>query len=365
MFRSYVAGDVLTLRDDLEVRAVSALFAMTIMSLVAQLVSSAPPEEHFLVRVEPSQLRVFLRHLPASQRGPASTRPPVLIVHGSTLPSALSSAARIDGLSWMDDLARRGFDVWALDFIGFGGADRYPEMSRDARGSAPLGRATEGARQIAVAVNFIMQRRRVPRVQLVAHSWGTLPAGLFVTQAPNVVDRLVQFGPVVDRAQPKDTTTLPAWSVITPEVRLAGLKGLVPKAEPEVIERDYAAKFAAAYLASDPTSRSRSPMSIALPSGPDVDLLEAWSGSLAYDPAKILVPVLIIRGEWDEITTDADARRLFDELTHAPGKRDVKIGCGTHVMQLETARHEFYSEVAAFLSENMRMLPAPSASTGH
>jgi pimeloyl-ACP methyl ester carboxylesterase len=316
------------------------------------------PEEHFYVTLESSGLKLFLRHQPTTQTGPASERPPVLILHGSTLPSALSAANRIDGESWMDDLAKRGFDVWALDFLGFGGSDRYREMTENPTTHAPLGRAREAVDQVAAAVNFILAKRHASRIEIIAHSWGTIPAGIFTARSPKIVDRLVQFGPVVTRNVRRDTTIVPAWSAITPEDRLAGLAGLVPAGVGAVLEPAYAATFAASYLASDPGSSTRTPHSIALPSGPDADLLDMWSGVQLYDPEKIVVPVLIIRGEWDSITTDADARRLFDQLRNTV-KRDVKISRATHVMQLEQPRHQLYAEVASFLTERFATSPNP------
>src|SRR5438105_1643514 len=122
---------------------------------VAASATQAPPprEEQFRVMFEPLELHLFLRHLPAGHRGPGSGKPPVLIIHGSTLPSGSSAAFRVNGVSWMDDLAARGFDVWALDFVGYGGSDRYAEMAEPAAKHAPLGRAPESARQIAAAVD--------------------------------------------------------------------------------------------------------------------------------------------------------------------------------------------------------------------
>jgi len=31
-----------------------------------------------------------------------------------------------------------------------------------------------------------------------------------------------------------------------------------------------------------------------------------------FDPADIKVPIMIVRGEWDSYSTDADAKWLFD-----------------------------------------------------
>ncbi len=61
-------------------------------------------------------------------------------------------------------------------------------------------------------------------------------------------------------------------------------------------------------------------------------------------------PVAIIRGEWDSLCTDADARWLFDSLKQSPRRRDVKISRATHLMHLEENRYALYREVETFLA---------------
>ena len=78
--------------------------------------------------------------------------PAVLYIHGATFPAALSVAYRIEGRSWMDDLHARGFDVWAIDFAGYGGSDRPALMHASTQTHPSFGRATDAAAQIAVDV---------------------------------------------------------------------------------------------------------------------------------------------------------------------------------------------------------------------
>jgi len=59
--------------------------------------------------------------------------------------------------------------------------------------------------------------------------------------------------------------------------------------------------------------------------------------------------VAIIRGEWDGLMLDDDAKWLFDALNNAPEKRDIKISRGTHLMHLETMRHALWRESINFL----------------
>ena len=307
-------------------------------------------EEQFRIPVGPSQLKLFLRHLPPAKHHRIRQDRVVLILHGGTLPSGASSAFRFDGHSWMDDLSDAGFDVWALDYLGYGGSDRYPEMSAPANANPPLGRATQVSLQVSSAVDFICKRQKVSKLSIISHSWGTLVAGLFATQEPDRIDRLVLYGPVTLRHQDAvSTTSLPAYTYVTEEEQWKRFSGWAPSNEPPVLEKRHFNVLGPVYIDSDPTSRTRTPPSVQVPGGPDADAADAWSGKFPYDPAKIKSPTRIIRGEWETISTDEDARWLFKALSSAPIKRDVVINRATHVMHLEKSRFQVYREVQVFL----------------
>ena len=115
-------------------------------------------------------------------------------------------------------------------------------------------------------------------------------------------------------------------------------------------------------------SRQRSPQSESRPSrgetptGPFTDILHAWHGDLAYDPALVQAPVAIIRGEWDGLIGDEDARWLFDTFTASPIKCDIKISRGTHLMHLEAMRHTLYRESINFvMADDELSEPRPGA----
>lgn len=172
-------------------------------------------------------LRLFLRGLHTTASG---RRGVVLYLHGATFPSALSVAHRFDGVSWRDALCSAGFDVWALDFLGFGGSDRYPEMEVDADLHAPLGLAADVVVQVEAAVRFILDQGDHQQVSLVTHSWGSMPAGLFAAKHPTLVDRIVMFAPLARREGPRYTPrpTLPAWKLVTNDHQWARLVEDVP-----------------------------------------------------------------------------------------------------------------------------------------
>ena len=124
----------------------------------------------------------------------------------------------------------------------------------------------------------------------------------------------------------------------------------MPAGAAPVLSRRRFDEWGERYLDTDPASRTRSPPAVKTPSGAFQDIYDAWAGELAYDPARICAPVAIIRGEWDGMCPDADARWLFDALSPSPLRRDVKIGCATHLMHLEENRFALYREAETFLS---------------
>lgn len=306
--------------------------------------------ETFRVRIPSTGLSVFVRHQAPTRSGGGDGKSPVLFVHGSSFPSALAFAYKFDGVSWMDDLAGRGFDVWAFDFLGYGGSDRYPEMRDSATANPPLGRAPVAAAQIAAVVDFIRSRTKAQRASIIAHSWGTIPAGLFAGQRPEAIDRLVDFGPVAQRPGNHSDAPLPAYDFVSEKDQLTRFDGYVPNGEAHVLAEPGLPRWGPTYMTTDSTSRSRNPASVKIPNGPSADVADAWSGRLPYDPSLITAPVLIVRGDWDVVTKDADAAWLWSALRHARVKRDVKIARGTHVMHLERNRAALFDEVGTFLS---------------
>ena len=287
------------------------------------------------------------------QTSPNSQRHhPVLYIHGGTFPSASSMMFRFDGVSWADAMNAAGISIWALDFAGFGGSEVYPDMAQPTPPAAePNGRAPEAAAQIERAVRAILADTGAVSVSIIAHSWGTMPTGLFATQHPELVDRLVFFGPVVRREILKEVPLLGPWRFLTVEEQHKRFTEDVPPGHPPVLLDRHFEPWAASYLTSDPSSGTRLPPSVKTPNGPVADIMAAWSGSLAYDPALIRAPLAVVRGEWDNLCQDADVAWLFAALTSSPEKKDIKIREATHLMHLEETRAELYRASIAFLQQ--------------
>jgi pimeloyl-ACP methyl ester carboxylesterase len=315
-------------------------------------------EHHFRI-AGPDGALLFMRFLPARVRnGPC--RGTVLYVHGATFPSALSVAHRFDGRSWRDALCDAGFDVWGLDFRGYGGSNRYEEMQLPAEDRPPVGTSEDAKVQLEAAVRFILSHQGTELLSLISHSWGSMPAGQLCAAQPELIERWVLFAPIGRRSLRRygSPPQLPAWRIVTLEDQWRRFTEDVPAGESPVLSPVHFREWGKSYLDSDPESRSRDPAGVKVPFGPLSDILNASHGTLAYDPGAVRCPIAIIRGSWDRVLPDEDARWLFDAFTRAPLRRDIKIARGTHLMHLEAMRLALWRESIAFLeAEDVASVP--------
>jgi branched-chain amino acid transport system substrate-binding protein len=308
-------------------------------------------------------LKLGLRHAFSSQAAAAGSQSlPVLILPGAAVPvSGNPDYPFVPGRSLMTALAQSGFDVWAVDYYGFGASDRYPEMDQPAAGHPPLGDARESADQVDAVVAFLTQERHARSIMLIGDSGGTLVAGVFATRRPEVVSKLILFGPVTPFTTGPDTKAgLPAYDLTTPQDLWSTFTAWSQEAgNPAVLDSTAYAAWADDYLRSDPTSGTRTPPSVRVPNGRQADLVAVASGRFPYNPGEVKAPTLIVMGEWDEIATFAGAEWLLHGLRQAASRKLVVLGRGSHTIQYEVEREPLYRELVAFLkpaTERVRTL---------
>jgi pimeloyl-ACP methyl ester carboxylesterase len=83
----------------------------------------------------------------------------LLYVHGATYPASTSFDLPLDGVSMMDALAGRGFDVYLVDLPGYGFSDRPRQMSAPAGDNPPFLRTVDSAHAVGLAIEAILARR--------------------------------------------------------------------------------------------------------------------------------------------------------------------------------------------------------------
>ncbi len=281
----------------------------------------------------------------------------VLYVHGATYPASTSFDLPLDGFSWMDYLAARGYDVWLLDVRGYGRSTRPPEMAEKPEAHPPIVRSDTAVRDIGAVVDVILKRRDIPRLNLIGWSWGTTTMATYTTQNPGKVARLVLYAPGWTRRTaslvPVGPGPLGAWRATTRAQALARwLTGVPEHKKATLIPAGWFDQWADAAWADDAVGARESPPVIRAPNGVLADSAEYWSSDRPYyDPAKITVPTLLVGAEWDADLPPYMAQTLFPLLVNSPGKRYVLLAEGTHTLLMEKNRLELFKAVQAFLDE--------------
>ena len=284
---------------------------------------------------------------------------PVLYIHGATFPSAVSVGYRFaDGKSWEDHLHHDGFDVWALDFEGFGGSDRPAAFDQPADVSTIPLRSMEAAQQIARAVQFLREQTRQSRVSMIAHSWGGVPAARYASDHADTLDKLVLFAPALYRPAPAtpqpmgnnlpDPAKIPAWRNLTVVEQLARFVHDTPKGHPSVLAEPALDCWGPAWLATDKNAATHTPPAVKVPTGPQADIMALWTGADLYDPAALKTPTLIVRGEWDSVCSAADVERVQSRMVNAKVQSKI-IPTSGHLAHIEMNRTMLWAATNGFL----------------
>lgn len=302
------------------------------------------------------QLFVRNKHL---EGAPLSADKVLLFVHGATYPSETTFDLPLGGMSWMDFIARHGWDVYLVDVRGYGRSTRPPEMDQPVEKNPPVVSTADAIQDVAAAVDFIRTRRSVQRVTLLGWSWGTTTMAAYTAQHPDRVAKLVLYAPqwIRTAATPSLVTGEGAYRTVSmASAKERWLKGVPEEKKKELIPAGWFEQWAEATVATDPVGSRQSPPSLRAPNGVIQDGRDYWSsGKPYYDPARITVAVLVVHAEWDQDLPSPLAQAVFARLTSAPYKRYVEIGEGTHTVMMEKNREQLFREVQLFLDE-----PPPS-----
>ena len=278
---------------------------------------------------------------------------PVLFIHGSSFPSALAFGFRMNGLSWMDYLAENNFESFALDFLGYGNSDRYPEMLTKHLQTGPPGRAKDVYQDIDSAVNYILKKTGNHKINIIAHSWGGTVAALYASKFPEKINKLVLFSPLTPGKSAVVSGPVDySYESMTPGARVNDMRNLTPQGNISRLEPALSDKWQSQWLKSDPLSEADGKEEVRFPSGPSKDIDDLEHGGTYYDPSRIKAETMIVRGEWDSSPSNEAAGVLFEQLTNAPSKKYVVIEKGTHVMHLEKSRLQLYNETLFFLNNS-------------
>ncbi|MFB0843312.1 alpha/beta hydrolase [Paenibacillus oleatilyticus] len=312
--------------------------------------------EDLLIPSDTPGIELSIRNKRPASMDTFSNEKAIVMVHGATYPIGSLYDVELDGFTFLDYLARHGYDVYAVDVRGYGGSTRPSEMQQPADLNPPLVRTETGVRDFGTAVDFVLKRRNLSKVNILGMSWGGTVAGAYTSRNNDKVNKLsliapqwLSSGPVpIDTGGPLDSYRL---------VAVGGMKERWLSAAPEhkrsdLIPEGWFEQWVEATLASDPGSHSVHPGYIRATNGPILDIREYWTaGNAFYDPGAITVPVLLVHAEWDIDVPLELAQHFFTSLTGAAYRRWVEIGEGTHMVMLEKNRLQAFQAIRGFLDE--------------
>jgi pimeloyl-ACP methyl ester carboxylesterase len=311
--------------------------------------------ESYTVPAKDAGIELYVRNKRPADMQTFTPERTLLYVHGATYPSETAFDLELGGFSWMDYIARHGYDVYLLDLRGYGRSTRPPEMDQPAKDNAPMVKTEIAVRDIEAVVEHVLKRRGIEKLNLLGWSWGTTTMGSYAAQNPQRVNKLVLYAPVWLRKEPLKLPPgpLPAYRNVTREAaKQRWLNGVPADKIDRLIPAGWFEAWADATFATDPVGAQQTPPVLRAPNGVIDDIQNFWAaGKPKYDPAKITAPTLIIHADWDQDTPAYMSQALFALLTNAASKRYIVIGEGTHAVIMEKNRMQLFKETQLFLDE--------------
>jgi len=280
------------------------------------------------------EVKLFLwNKKPAAGTKPAGT---ILFVHGSSMASQPTFDLHVPGRadsSAMEYFASLGYDTWTLDNEGYGRSDKGRPQNND---------ISNGADDLAVGSQYILEKSGAKKLLVYGISSGALKAALFAQRHPQRVARLALDAFVWTG---EGSPTLEERKKRLPQFIGVHRRPIDRKFVHSIFERDHPG------TADEPTIEAFADAILTLddsvPTGTYVDMCSKLP---LVDPAKLTVPTIIMRGEFDGIAGFDDLVEFFKRLPNADKQFAVMAGISHASFQQKNYRvvyhilHAFFSQ---------------------
>jgi pimeloyl-ACP methyl ester carboxylesterase len=260
----------------------------------------------------------------------------ILFVHGSSMASQPTFDLQVPGRphsSAMEWFAGQGFDTWTMDNEGYGRSDKSRPINCD---------IPNGADDLAAGTDYIFKTSGAKKLLIYGISSGALKAGLFAQRHPERVARLALDAFVWTG---EGSPTLEQRKKRLPEFKTKNRRPIDRAFVHSIFERDHPGTadkatieaFADAILKLDDS----------VPTGTYVDMCSKLP---LVDPAKLNVPTLIMRGEFDGIAGIDDLLDFYRRLPNPDKQFSVMAGIShasfqqKNYMMVYHILHAFFSQ---------------------
>ncbi len=277
------------------------------------------------------KLYMFRKRVGAPQAG-KSALPVLFLVHGSSI-SSTSFDLTVPGkgeYSLMDAFARFGFDVWTMDFTGYGKSSR-------GEGNSDI---ADGVEDLKAALPVVVHETGQQRFHVFGESSGALRAGAFAMAQPEMINRLVLAAfTYTGEGSPTLKNRAKQLEFYRTHNRRPRDRDMIRS----IFTRDKPGT-------SDPAvgealADAEMKYGNDIPTGTYLDMT---SHLPIVDPLKVHSPVLIVRGEYDGIATEVDLINFYTKLPYADRQFSILPGAA-HALSLGLNRQQFWHVMRAFL----------------
>src|SRR5712672_1098588 len=134
---------------------IAKLILAAVAAIAATQVQAQTPKvvmEEMMVPSVDSGIEIYVRNKRPADMTAFRPERTVLYVHGATYPASTAFDLKLDGQSWMDYLAARGYDVYLLDLRGYGKSTRPQELNEKPEANAPIVRGETAVKDIGAVV---------------------------------------------------------------------------------------------------------------------------------------------------------------------------------------------------------------------
>jgi alpha-beta hydrolase superfamily lysophospholipase len=279
-------------------------------------------------------LQMYRKRIGAPAAGEPA-KPVFFLVHGSSSGAQASFDLHVPGrgeYSVMNIFARLGYDVWAMDHEGYGRSSRTSGNSDIA----------SGVEDLKAAAPVVTAETGRSKFHFYGVSSGAIRAAAFAQAQPQSVDRLVlaaftykgENAPTLkERAKRLEyyqthNTRLRDRAMIESIFTRDGLPAAYDQAVATAIA-DVELKFGDQ-----------------VPTGTYLDMTSKLP---LVDPTKVLCPVLMLRGDHDGISTNADLLEFYDKLPNGD-RQFVILPYVAHSITDAKNRHMAFHMMHAFLT---------------
>ena len=175
--------------------AFAAVLAATLLATIAFAQTPKLATEETMVKSPDPGIEIYVRNKHPSGMTSFRSERSLLFVHGATYPASTTFDLPLDGESWMDYIAARGFDCMSSTSAATASQAGRRRCPRTGAGHPPIVRGDTAIKDIGAIIDFILSRRNIPRLNLMGWSWGTVTMATYTTQNPQKVERLALYAP--------------------------------------------------------------------------------------------------------------------------------------------------------------------------